>query len=215
MTEAHATIPVAWMAIEADVTGLVALRERQRRDFEREHGIRLSYMPFFVTVIAAALEKHRDLNASYTEEGLQLHPRIDLGIAVATDSGLLVPVVRGAEGKSVPELARELEDLGRRARERKLTVDEMRGATCTVDNTGAFGSLISQPIVPVGQVAIITTEAVRKEVRVRVDNALAVRSVMNLAISFDHRALDGAEAGRFMQDVRERLEAYRGDGDLD
>ena len=210
MSEAHATIPLAWMAIEADVSGLVELRRRARAAFEEAHGVRLTYMPFFVRAIAHTLREHPALNASYSEDGVQRHARLDMGIAVATDSGLLVPVLRAAESKSLAQLAGELLDLGERARARTLTHAELTGATLTIDNTGAFGSLISQPIVPLGQVAIVTTEAIRRELRIIPGDdgdAFGPRSVMNLAISFDHRALDGAEAGAFMAALKTRLEA--------
>ena len=211
MLESHQTIPVAWMVVEADVTGLVALREQQKAEFERGEGVKLTYMPFFVQAIVGALKKHRRLNATYTDEGVTVHSRFDMGIAVATEHGLVVPVVRNAGDLSIAGLARQIDDLGRRAQARKLKVEEMQAATLTIDNTGSFGSVMSQPIVPVGQVAIITTEAVRRELRPIEDGAFAVRSVMNLCISFDHRALDGADAGAFMRDVRLRLEAYRAD----
>ena len=210
MSEAHATIPIAWMAIEADVSGLVELRRRARAAFEDAHGVRLTYLPFFVTAIARTLREHPALNASYSEDGVLRHSRLDMGIAVATDSGLLVPVLRAADSKSLAQLAGELLDLGERARARTLTHEELTGATLTIDNTGAFGSLISQPIVPLGQVAIVTTEAIRRELRIIPGDggdAFGPRSVMNLAISFDHRALDGAEAGAFMAALKTRLEA--------
>ena len=210
MSEAHATIPLAWMAIEADVSGLVELRRRTRAAFEETHGVRLTYLPFFVRAIAHTLREHPALNASYSEDGVLRHSRLDMGIAVATDSGLLVPVLRAADSKSLAQLAGELLDLGERARARTLTHAELTGATLTIDNTGAFGSLISQPIVPLGQVAIVTTEAIRRELRIVPGDdgdAFGPRSVMNLAISFDHRALDGAEAGAFMAALKTRLEA--------
>ena len=217
MSEAHATIPIAWMAIEADVSGLVELRRRARATFEDAHGVRLTYLPFFVRAIAHTLREHPALNASYSEDGVLRHARLDMGIAVATDSGLLVPVLRAAESKSLAQLAGELLDLGERARARTLTHAELTGATLTIDNTGAFGSLISQPIVPLGQVAIVTTEAIRRELRIIPgdgDDAFGPRSVMNLAISFDHRALDGAEAGAFMAALKTRLEAIAPDDAL-
>ncbi len=211
MSESHRTIPVAWMAVEADVTGLVALRERAKEQFERFEGAKLTYMPFFVQAIVGALKEHPALNATFTDDGIVRHASSDIGVAVATDWGLVVPVVRDVGGKSIAGLARELRALGDKARARKLSVEEMRGATFTIDNTGAFGSIMSQPIVPVGQVAIITTEAIRRELRPLDDGAFGVRAVINLCISFDHRALDGAEAGEFMQDVKRRLEAYAAD----
>ena len=217
MSEAHATIPLAWMAIEADVSGLVELRRRARAAFEEAHGVRLTYLPFFVRAIARTLREHPALNASYNEDGVLRHSRLDMGIAVATDSGLLVPVLRAAGSKSLAQLGGELLDLGERARARTLTHEELTGATLTIDNTGAFGSLISQPIVPLGQVAIVTTEAIRRELRIIPGDdgdAFGPRSVMNLAISFDHRALDGAEAGAFMAALKTRLEAIAPDDTL-
>jgi 2-oxoisovalerate dehydrogenase E2 component (dihydrolipoyl transacylase) len=217
MTESHQTIPVAWMAVEADVTGLAGLRERAKEEFARTEGVKLTYMPFFVQAIVAALKQHPAINASYSDAGITRHAAFDMGIAVATESGLVVPVIRDAGDRSIAGLARELDALGARARDRKLTVDEMRGATLTIDNTGAFGSVLSQPIVPGGQVAIITTEAIRRELRPLAGDrplageAFGARSVMNLCISFDHRALDGAEAGEFMRDVKSNLESYTAD----
>ena len=214
MSEAHATIPLAWMAIEADVSGLAELRRRTRAAFEETHGVHLTFMPFFVRAIARTLREHPALNASYSEDGVLRHARLDMGIAVATDSGLLVPVLRAADTKSLAQLASELLDLGERARARTLTHEELTNATLTIDNTGAFGSLISQPIVPLGQVAIVTTEAIRRELRIVPGgngDAFGPRSVMNLAISFDHRALDGAEAGAFMAALKSRLEAIAPD----
>jgi 2-oxoisovalerate dehydrogenase E2 component (dihydrolipoyl transacylase) len=196
------------MVVEADVTGLVALRERVKAEFAATEGVRLSFLPFFVQAIVGALKQHRSVNASYAGAGITVHSRLDMGIAVATESGLVVPVVRNAGDLSVAGLARALDELASKARDRKLTLEEMRGATLTIDNTGALGSVLSQPIVPAGQVAIITTEAIRRELRPLAADAFGARSVMNLCISFDHRALDGAEAGAFMAAVKANLEAY-------
>ncbi len=208
MTESHQTIPVAWMAIEAGVSGLVALRERAKDEFARTEGVKLTYMPFFVQAIVAALKQYPAINASYSDAGITRHAALDMGIAVATEFGLVVPVIRNAGDKSIAGIARELDALGSKARSRKLTIEDMRGATLTIDNTGAFGSILSQPIVPGGQVAIVTTEAIRRELRPLPAETFGARSVMNLCISFDHRALDGAEVGAFMQDVKAKLESY-------
>jgi len=209
MLEAHRTMPVAWMVIEADVTGLVRLREANKERFQATEGVPLTYLPFFVQAITGALKEHPALNATYTEDGIVVHRRRHIGVAVATDNGLIVPVVRDAEDKSIAGLAREITGLGAKARDRKLGLDDVRGATFTVDNTGAFGSIISQPIIPPGTAAIITTEAIRRELRVAADGSFAARDVMNLCISFDHRALDGAQAGAFMQTARRNVEAFQ------
>jgi 2-oxoisovalerate dehydrogenase E2 component (dihydrolipoyl transacylase) len=211
MLESHRNVPAAWMAVEADVSELVRLREAAKEEFRHTEGVALTYLPFFIQAIVAALKDHPALNATFTEEGVRVHANHDIGIAVAVDSGLIVPVIRAADGKSIAALARELEDLGARARDRKLRIEDVSGATFTVDNTGAFGSLLSRPIVPPGQVAIITTEAIRREARVAADGSIAARSVMNLCISFDHRALDGAQAGAFVRSVRHNLESLHDD----
>jgi 2-oxoisovalerate dehydrogenase E2 component (dihydrolipoyl transacylase) len=214
MTESHQTIPVAWMAVEADVTGLVALRERSKDEFERVEGVKLTYLPFFVQAFVSALKRHPEINATYTAEGMGQNRAQHIGVAVAAESGLVVPVIRNAGDLSIAGLARELARLVEKARARKLAVDDMRGATLTLDNTGAFGSIISQPIVPAGQTAIVTTEAVRRELRPADDGAIAVRAVMNLCISFDHRAVDGAQAGAFMRDAKLHLEAIAADASI-
>jgi 2-oxoisovalerate dehydrogenase E2 component (dihydrolipoyl transacylase) len=209
MLDSHRSMPVAWMAVEADVTELVRLRDSARERFLAEESVALTYLPFFVQAIVVSLKQHPALNATFTDDGVRVHHRLHIGVAVATEGGLIVPVLRDADRKSIAGLARDIADLGARARERKLTIEDVRGATLTVDNTGAFGSILSQPIIPPGQAAIITTEAIRGELRVAADGSFAARSVMNLCISFDHRALDGAQAGAFMQSVRTNLEAYR------
>jgi 2-oxoisovalerate dehydrogenase E2 component (dihydrolipoyl transacylase) len=191
------------------VTGLVALREEAKQAFLEREGVPLTYLPFCIQAIVAALKEHPRLNAAYTDDGVDVHRRYHLSIAVATDSGLLTPVIRDADRKSITGLARELDDLAGRARDRTLAPEELQGATFTVNNTGAFGSVISQPIVPLGQVAIVTTEVIRRELRVLADGSFAPRSVMNLCISFDHRALDGSEVGAFMREVVTQLEAYQ------
>jgi 2-oxoisovalerate dehydrogenase E2 component (dihydrolipoyl transacylase) len=211
MLESHRGVPVAWMAVEADVTELVRLREAAKEEFQRNEGVVLTFLPFFIQAIVAALKEHPALNATFTDEGVRVHKSHDIGIAVAAESGLIVPVIRAADGKSIAALAHELEDLGSRARARKLRIEDVSGATFTIDNTGAFGSMLSQPIVPPGQAAIITTEAIRLEPRVEPGGVVAARSVMNLCISFDHRALDGAQAGAFMRSVKHNLESLHHD----
>ena len=219
MLQSQRDVPVAWMAVEADVSGLVELRARRKDAFERDEGVPLTFMPFFVRAVVTALRQHRELNATYEDDGagsqrIRVHRQIHIGIAVAAESGLIVPVVRDADRLSLVGLAHAISDLARKARERSLGIDDVRGTTLTLDNTGAFGSIISQPIVPPGQVAIVTTEAIRRELRVNDDGSFAPRSVMNLCISFDHRALDGAQAGAFMRDVRASLEAIAADAPL-
>jgi 2-oxoisovalerate dehydrogenase E2 component (dihydrolipoyl transacylase) len=207
MLESQRSIPAAWMTVEADVTGLVALRSRLKDEFHRSEGTELTYLPFMLRAVVAGLKEHPQINVIFADNGLQRQHGIHLGLAVATEAGLVVPVLRDAGNLSIAGLAKEAARLADRARARKLTVDEMRGCAITVDNTGSFGSIISQPIVPPGQTAIITLEAIRREVRVAHDDAIAIRSVVNLCVSFDHRALDGDQVGRLMQTVRHDLES--------
>ena len=215
MLESQRTIPAAWMAVEADVTGLVALRSRHKEEFRQREGIDLTYLPFFVHALVVAIKEHPEVNVIFSDAGLSPQQGIHLGIAVATESGLVVPVLRDAGDLSITGLAKELSRLGERARARKLTVDDMRGCAITANNTGSFGSIMSQPIVPPGQTAIITMEAIRRAVRVTADDAIAVRSVVNLCVSFDHRALDGDQVGRFIQTVREHLQSIPADGAIE
>ena len=207
--------PHAWLVTEADVSGLVQLRKASREAFQQRHGVDLTYLPFMAHVVCAALREHPYLNASWAEDKIILKKRINLGIAVATDRGLYVPVVPDADRLSVTGLALAMTDLGERARANKLTLDDVQGGTFTLDNTGAFGAIISMPIINLGQSAIITMEAITKQPRVVGDDAIAVRSVVAACLSFDHRVMDGHQAGYFLQDVKKRLEGIGPDTGLD
>jgi 2-oxoisovalerate dehydrogenase E2 component (dihydrolipoyl transacylase) len=200
------TVPVAWMVVEVDVTGLVRLRERLRDGFRQREGIDLTYLPFVVQVVAAALREHPMLNSEWRDDQIVLKKRINMGVAVGVDEGLIVPVIHNADRLNISGLAHAINDLAGRARAKKLRIEDVTGGTFTIDNTGVFGSLVSQPIINPPQAAILSTEAIVKRPVVR-DDAIAVRSMMNLCISFDHRILDGSHVGPFMQDLKRRLEA--------
>lgn len=215
MSASASSAPHAWLAMEADVTELVKLRESRKEAFRERHGVDLTYLPFMAHAVAQTLLEHPYLNASWAEDKVILKKRVNLGIAVATDRGLMVPVVKDADRLSVAGLARAMSDLGERARENKLTLDDVQGGTFTLDNTGAFGAVISKPIINLGQSAIITLEAIAKQPRVVGDNAIAVRSVVMLCLSFDHRVMDGHQAGYFLRDVKKRLEATGPDTGID
>jgi 2-oxoisovalerate dehydrogenase E2 component (dihydrolipoyl transacylase) len=206
MSASAFSAPHAWLVVEADVTDLVRLREANKESFRQRHGIDLTYLPFMAYAVAQTLPEHPYLNASWAEDRIVLKKRVHLGIAVATDRGLLVPVVRDADQLSVAGLARAMNDLGERARANKLRLEDVQGGTFTVDNTGAFGSVVSMPIINQGQAAIISLEAITKRPVVVGEDAIAVRSVVNLCLSFDHRVLDGHQAGAFLRDVKARLE---------
>ncbi|MEK7815064.1 MAG: dihydrolipoamide acetyltransferase family protein [Chloroflexota bacterium] len=206
MVRSASQIPHAWSTVEADVTGLVALRARIRASFEEREGVELTYLPFMIKAVVDSLKEHPTLNATWGGDKIILKKRINLGIAVAAPHGLVVPVIHNADLVSIAGLARAARDLITRARQNKLVLADVQGGTFTLNNTGALGSIVSQPIINYPQAAILTTEAIQKRAVVR-DDAIAIRSMMNLCLSFDHRINDGAAVSAFLQAVRRRLEA--------
>jgi 2-oxoisovalerate dehydrogenase E2 component (dihydrolipoyl transacylase) len=207
LVRSNVEAPQAWMMVEVDVTGLVRLREREKERFLAQEGVALTLLPYFAAAACEALREFPMLNARWEADELRRYRAIHLGIAVAAESGLVVPVVHAAGDLSVAGLARRIADVAERARARKLRVDDVEGGTFTVNNTGAFGSIASKPIVNHPQVGIVTMERAVKRVVARDDDGIAVRWMMNACLSFDHRALDGLEAGGFMASLKRRLEA--------
>ncbi|MDR7416650.1 MAG: dihydrolipoamide acetyltransferase family protein [Armatimonadota bacterium] len=199
-------IPHAYALVEADVTDLVRYYERNREDFERRYGVRLTYTAFFLRAAVEALRAYPVVNAQWTEEGILLRGRIHIGVAVSTERGLLVPVIRDADEKSLVGIVRELDRLVRRAREGQLSLEEVQGGTFTLTNPGVFGSVWSMPIIHHPQAAILATDAITKRPVVR-GEGIAIRSVMHLGLAFDHRVFDGEVAVRFLNRVKECLEA--------
>ncbi len=201
-------IPHAWSVKEVDVTGLVALRQRVREGFERQEGVALTYMPFVIRAIVEALRKTPTMNASWSSDSIILKRRINLGLAVAAPNGLIVPVIHNADRLTISGLAHAVQDVVERARTNRLTIEDVQGGTFTLNNTGALGgSVISGPIINYPQAGIMTTETIEKRPVVR-DDAIAIRSMMNICLAFDHRINDGAEASGFLEAVKERLESY-------
>ena len=198
--------PQAWMMVEVDVSGLVELRNRER---ERFAGVDLTYLPYFASTVAHTLTDFPELNARWHGDELRRYRRVNLGIAIATERGLVVPVVPNARDLSVAGLARRIDDLVSRAHAGKLRIEDMEAGTFTVNNTGAFGSIASKPILNHPQIGIVTMERVVRRPVVVEGDAIAIRSMMNAGLSFDHRALDGAEAGAFLAALKERLETLR------
>jgi 2-oxoisovalerate dehydrogenase E2 component (dihydrolipoyl transacylase) len=205
MVRSVTEIPHAWSTMEVDVSGLVALRDQVKAEFLEREGMDLTYLPFIIKAVVESLKEYPTLNASWGGDKIILKKRVNIGIAVAAPSGLIVPVIHDADRLSVAGLAGASRGLVRRARENKLTLEDVQGGTFTLNNTGALGSNISQPIINYPQAAIMTTEAIQKRTVVR-DDAIAIRSMMNLCMSFDHRINDGAESGGFMLAVKTRLE---------
>ncbi len=209
MTRALA-VPMAYVTLEVDMSGVVALREAVKREYEAREGVGLSYTAFVTKAAVEALRRHPDVNAHWTDQGLLRRAHVNVGIAVAVDDGLIVPVIHDADRLSINGLNRAVADLAARARANRLRLDDLQGGTFTVDNTGWFGSIVSQPIVNVPEIAILTMEAIQRRpvvVDTPTGEAIAIRPMMYICASFDHRATDGAQMGRFMQDVKRWLEA--------
>ena len=207
MTRSLATSPHAWTLQEIDVTGLVLYREAEKEGFRRRNGTALTYLPFVVQVVCDALKEFPYLNSSWTDEGIVLKRYINMGIAVAIPDGLIVPVVRDADRLGFTDLARTINDLADRARNRQLKPDEVAAGTFTLNNTGATGSVASQPIINQPQAAILTTEAIIRR-PVVVGDGVAIRHMMNMCLSFDHRIIDGMTAGQFLGFIKQGLESW-------
>ena len=207
MTRSLATSPHAWTLQEIDVTGLVRYREAEKDGFRERHGVPLTYLPFVTQVVCDALREFRFLNSTWTDEGIVLKRSVNMGIAVSVPDGLIVPVVRGADRLGFVDLARAIDDLAGRARGRQLKPDEVAGGTFTLNNTGVTGSIASQPIINQPQAAILTTEAIVRR-PVVIGDGIAIRYMMNMCLSFDHRIIDGRTAGEFLLFIKRRLQDW-------
>ena len=202
-------VPHAYVHVEVDVANLVRLRESQKRDYQAREGISLSFVPFVVKAVVEALRRNPTFNATWTEQGLVAKRRMNVGVAVAVDDGLIVPVIRDVDQLSISGINKAIADVAARARAKKLRVDDFGGGTFTVDNTGWFGSNLTMPIINVPEVAILTMEAITKRpvvIETPQGDVIAIRPIMNMVIGIDHRANDGAQAGYFLRDVKAWLE---------
>ena len=197
--------------IEVDVTRVWALRSQAKAAFQAREGAKLTFLPFFTLAAAEALRSHAGLNASIEGDSVVYHPSVNLGIAVDTEKGLIVPTLKDADAKSLADHARDIADLGERGRTNKLTPDDLSGATFTVTNTGSIGAVFDTPIVPSPQAAILGTGVITKKAVVVTGpdggEMIAIRPTCFLALSYDHRIVDGADASRFLQSVKARIEA--------
>ena len=202
------TSPHAYVLVEVDMSAVSRFRDRERRQFEQRHGVKLTYLPFVARAVCEALHRLPTLNASWSEEGVVLKRDIHLGIAVALEDNLVVPVVRNADRLSISGLATTMADLGERARANRLKLDEIQGGTFTLNNTGALGAVMTQAIINQPQAAIMTMDLVVKRPVVVGDDAIAIRPMMNLGMSFDHRIVDGLQATRFVRTVKDLLEGF-------
>jgi 2-oxoglutarate dehydrogenase E2 component (dihydrolipoamide succinyltransferase) len=213
MTTSLQTTARAWTAVEVDVENIARLRERVKDDFKAREGFSLTYLPFVARATCDSLIAYPLVNSELRGEQIVVKRYVNLGIAVSYDEGLIVPVVKGAEGMSLLGLARAINDVAVRAREHRLEPDEVHGGTFSITNPGPFGSLISVPIIAMPQAAILALDTVEKR-PVVVDDAIAIRHRVYLSMSWDHRVIDGALAAQFLGRVKENLEGWDFEDDL-
>jgi 2-oxoisovalerate dehydrogenase E2 component (dihydrolipoyl transacylase) len=213
MRQSVSEIPHAWTMIEVDVTNLVTLRNKLKDEFMRNEGINLTYLAFLLKAVVNAIKDYPIMNSVWAVDKIIVKRDINLSLAVGTEDSVLTPVIQRADQKNIAGLARDIHELGQRARQGKLKLDDMTGGTFTVNNTGSFGSVLSYPIINYPQAAILTFESIVKK-PVVIQDMIAVRSMVNLCLSLDHRILDGVICGRFLQRVKENLESYNMDTKL-
>ena len=205
MTRAKATIPHAWQTQEADMSGVVANRNANKAAFLKQEGFSLTYLPYVMAAALSALREHPHVNATFNETELIVHRDINLGISVGLEDTLVVPVIRRADSLSLAGLARAVNDVATRARNKQLKADDLAGGTFTVNNSGTFGTLFSYSVINPGQAGILTMEAI-VERPVAVGGMIGIKPMMYLCFSFDHRILDGLQAARFLTSCRKWLE---------
>jgi len=208
LVQAQRTAAMLTTFNEADMSEVIRLRTEHKEAFEKAHGVGLGFMGFFVGACVSALQKYPRANAFLVGDEIEYHDYTDIGVAVGTDRGLVVPVLRNTEGMSLADIERELKSLALRARDGKLSVDEMTGGTFTISNGGVYGSLMSTPILNPPQSAILGMHAIKKRAVEDPHRAgtVAIRPMMYLALSYDHRIIDGAEAVGFLVHVKDCLE---------
>jgi 2-oxoisovalerate dehydrogenase E2 component (dihydrolipoyl transacylase) len=213
MVRSRQTSPHAYVMVEVDMSAVWRIRDREKAAFEARHGVKLTFLPFVARAVVEALQRHPTLNASWSDAGIVVKRAINLGIAVALEDNLIVPVVRDADRLSITGLATTMADLGARARSSHLKLDEIQGGTFTLNNTGALGAVMTQAIINQPQAAIMTMDLVVKR-PVVVGDAIAIRPIMGLGLSFDHRINDGLQATRFVTTVQKLLEGLDPSGTL-
>jgi len=212
MVESMAISPHVHSVYKVDMTRIVHLRAQHKATYEQKHGVRLTYMPFIAVAAVQALRTFPVVNASLEGNSIHYHQNIHLGIAVALEWGLIVPVIRGAEQQNFMGLARAIADLADRARSRKLKPDEISGSTFTLTNSGIFGDEFGTPIINQPEAAILAIGALKKEPVVVTDaegnDSIAIRNMQHFCLGFDHRIIDGADAGKFMTEFKKALENW-------
>lgn len=198
--------PHAWMMLEVDVTELVSFRNSHKNSFKQQEGYNLTFLPFFIKAVVESLKEFPRMNATWAGDKIIEKRAINISVAVATDEALYVPVIKHADELTIKGLAKNIHDLASKVRHNQLDSAAMQGGTFTVNNTGSFGSIQSQPILNYPQAAILSVESIVKR-PVVINGMIAIRDMVNLCLSLDHRVLDGLIAGRFLSSVKEKLEA--------
>jgi pyruvate/2-oxoglutarate dehydrogenase complex dihydrolipoamide acyltransferase (E2) component len=197
----------AWNLVEVDMENIVRTREAAKEAFKQREGLSLTYMPFVARAVCEALLAFPDVNAELRDDQLVRKHYVNLGIAVALEDGLIVPVVKGADAMNLFGLARAINDVATRARNRKLNPDDVHGGTFTITNPGPFGSIISVPIINPPQCGILAFDAVEKR-PVVINDAIAIRHMVYFSMSWDHRIIDGATAAKFLGRLKQNLETW-------
>jgi len=199
--------PHGWMMVEVDATNLVKTRNYHKASFKQNEGYNLTFFAFFVKAVAEALKANPLLNSTWQGDEIIIHKDINISIAVADNDKLYVPVIKNADEKSIKGIAREINELAHKARHGQLSQQDMQRGTFTVNNTGSFGSISSMGIINHPQAAILQVESIVKK-PVVINDMIAIRSMVNLCISIDHRILDGVQTGQFMDHIKNRIEHY-------
>ena len=201
-TAAHVTT-----TFEIDMISVAKYREANKETLLKAQGIHLTYLPFIISAVSSGLKKFPVLNSSWTEEGIIIKRYINIGIAVSIEDGLIVPVIRDVDKKSLIEISKESQDIAKRARDKKLKPEDVQGGTFTITNYGIGGSLFGTPIILQPQVAILGIGAILKR-PVIINDSIAIRPMVYLSLSFDHRVIDGAQADQFLSEIKEILERW-------
>ncbi len=215
MVESKRTSPHVHTVFKVDMTRIVKIREKEKSKYEQRNGVKLTYMPFITRAAIVALRKHPIVNGSIEGDAIRYNKNINIGIAVALDWGLIVPVIKQTEEKNFLGIARAIVDVADRARGKKLAPDEISGGTFTLTNSGIFGEQFGTPIINQPQSAILGIGGLNKEAEVITDkdgnDSIAIRSIQRFTLGFDHRIVDGADAGKFMSDFKAYLENWSED----
>ncbi|WP_158735211.1 dihydrolipoamide acetyltransferase family protein [Alteribacillus sp. YIM 98480] len=208
MVKSKQEIPHAWTMVEADVTNLVSYRDKIKNDFKQKEGFSITFLPFFIKAIVEALKEFPEINSVWGGNKIIQKKGIHISIAVGTNEALYVPVIKNADEKSIKGIAKEINELVHKVRSGKLSSEEMKGGTFTVNNTGTFGSVQSMPIINYPQAAILSVESINKKPVVMQGDMIAIRSMVNLCLSLDHRILDGLICGKFLARIKDKMENF-------